>query len=86
MNYITVCKIIVGGSAALAVAGLNYQSDRPSAGGQYIASSSSQGVKGWSMDKHRVYAACLEYGKQNYPKLWLPERAQACNGFVEGME
>jgi hypothetical protein len=34
MNYITVCKIIVGGSAVLAVAGLNY---RPSAGGAYIA-------------------------------------------------
>jgi hypothetical protein len=86
MNYITVCKIMVGASAILALAGLNSQSDRPSAGRQYIASAKSQGVKGWSMDKHRVYAACLEYGKQNYPKLWLPERAQACNKFVEGMD
>jgi hypothetical protein len=37
MNYITVCKIMVGASAVLALAGLNYQSDRPSAGGEYIA-------------------------------------------------
>jgi hypothetical protein len=33
MNYITFCKIIVGTSAVLAVAALNYKSDRPSAGG-----------------------------------------------------
>jgi hypothetical protein len=34
MNVYTVCKIIVGVSAAIAVAGLYYQSDRPSAGGE----------------------------------------------------